>query len=350
MCERDDRGRLVLRRHADAVRVAHDPETFSSHVSGHLQIPNGLDGQAHSDARRLLDPFFAPARLQRLRPGLEDLARALVPEPRHPVDAVGELGARYSVRAASLWLGWPAGLEDDLLDWVAANRAATRSGDRERTAAVAARFDEIVHALVVARWATGTDVTAELMETRTADGRTLHEDEVVSILRNWTGGDLSTLALCVGVVAHGLAVRPEVQDALSGAPDEALAAAIDELLRIDDPFISNRRRATADAQVGECPVRADEVVVLHWPSINRDPSVFGDPDAFAPVHNAAANLVYGTGRHVCPGRPLATLELVVLVRALLRAGRLRLAPGATPVRETPPAGGFRRVEIVLDAV
>ncbi|WEG10618.1 cytochrome P450 [Microbacterium horticulturae] len=350
MCERDDRGRLVLRRHADVVAVAHDPDTFSSRVSAYRQIPNGLDGPAHRDARHLLDPFFSPPRLERLRPGLEDLARSLVPAPGQVVDAVAELGARYSVRAASLWLGWPAGLEDELLDWVADNRAATRSGDRARTAAVAARFDEIVHALVVARCATGTDVTAELIQTRTADGRPLHEEEVVSILRNWTGGDLSTLALCVGVVAHGLAVRPEVQRALADAPDEALAAAIDELLRIDDPFISSRRRATADTQVGECPVATDELVVLHWPSANRDPRVFGDPDAFAPVHNAAANLVYGAGAHVCPGRPLATLELVVLVRALLRTGRLCLAPGAAPERETPPAGGFRRVDVLLESV
>jgi len=346
---RDSEGQLVLRSHADVVAIACEPGTFSSRVSRHLQIPNGLDGAEHRAARRLLDPFFAPERLERLRPQLVDLARALVPEPGHPVDAVSELGSRYAVRAQSLWLGWPAALEDRLLTWVDDNRAAVRSGDPARTAETARRFDEIVHAVVAERWGSSADVTAELMQTRTADGRPMTEAELVSILRNWTGGDLATLALCVGVVAHWLATHPVEQDALVAADDGALGAAIDEMLRIDDPFVSNRRRATAAAYAGGCPVSAGDVVVLHWPSANRDPAVFGDPDAFDPVGNAAANLVYGIGPHACPGRPLATLELTVLVRELLRVGRVRLAPDRIPVREAPPAGAFRRVEIVQES-
>ena len=47
---RDDNGRWVVVRHADAVAVVTDPETFSSHVSRFLQVPNGLDGTAHREA------------------------------------------------------------------------------------------------------------------------------------------------------------------------------------------------------------------------------------------------------------------------------------------------------------
>ena len=80
---------------------------------------------------------------------------------------------------------------------------------------------------------------------------------------------------------------------------------------------------------------------------NRDPDTFGDPDRYDPAGNAAANLVYGTGPHVCPGRPLATLELRELVRALLAGFELEFAPHAAPSRALPPLGGWERVPLIL---
>ena len=58
--------------------------------------------------------------------------------------------------------------------------------------------------------------------------------------------------------------------------------------------------------------------------------------------------LYGVGIHACPGRPLATMELVVAVRALLQATPgIEPAPGVEPVRETYPLGGWRRVPVRL---
>jgi cytochrome P450 len=76
--------------------------------------------------------------------------------------------------------------------------------------------------------------------------------------------------------------------------------------------------------------------------------VFGDPDAYRPDEHAADNLVYGTGIHVCPGRPLATLELVVAIRPLLQlTSHVELAPDAASQRETYPVGRWRRLPILL---
>ena len=373
---RDRAGRVVVRRHAEVVAAAQDPGLFSSAASAHLQVPNGLDGAEHARARRLLDPFFTPDELAWLAPVLDDLAAGLVDDVAGgPFDAV-ELGARYAVRAQSAWLGWPADLEPELLDWVAENRAATRSGDRAWTGRVAARFDRIVRGLLDARRAgatagpvpgapeagstvgavpgpaaagsddgSGPDVTARLLAQHD-DGRPAWTDEeLVSILRNWTGGDLSSLALCAGVVVHWLAEHPGHQHHLRDAPDPALDAAVDEILRLDDPFVSNRRVATRDTVVAGCPVAAGEQVVLDWREANRDPEAFDDPGAYDPEGHADRNLVYGTGPHVCPGRPLATLELRVLVRRLLRAGTVVHDAARSAERETAPVAGFRTVPV-----
>jgi hypothetical protein len=51
---------------------------------------------------------------------------------------------------------------------------------------------------------------------------------------------------------------------------------------------------------------------------------------------------------VRPGRPLATLELVVAVDTLLRGTRrVELAADAEAVRNTYPVGGWRRLPIRL---
>jgi len=352
---RDGAGAWTLFRHADVVGAALDPVTFSSSVSRHLNVPNGMDGAEHARFRALIDRYLAPEPITRLEPQFRRIAADLVRSlPRRlPVEVVGKIGARYAVRAQSAWLGWPADLEDALLAWMDDNLAATRSRQLTRTVAVAERFDGIIRSLLEARRRAGDeapdDVTTALLRDE-LDGRPLSDEEIISILRNWTAGDLGSIAACVGVVVHRLAVDAGLQERWRRTrPGSAeLDAGIDEILRIDDPFVSNRRLATADVEVGGRTIRAGERVVLNWTAANRDPDVIDDPDAYRPAENAAHNLVYGIGAHACPGRGLATLELRVAIEELLAAtGGIELAPGSNPVREVPPRGGYRAVSVVL---
>lgn len=343
----------TLTRHADVRAAALDDVTFSNTTSRFLKVPNGLDGAEHTAFRALVDRYFTADRLTALEPTLATIAHDLVTalgEAPTRFDAV-ELGARFAVRASCAWLGWPTSLETELVEWIAANRAATRSGQLERTTAVADWFDRIVHAQVVARRRrTGppTDVTGELVADRSL-GRQLTDEEITSILRNWTGGDLDSVALCAGVVLSYLADHEQLQERLRGGVSELEAnAIIDEILRIDDPFVSNRRRATRDTVVGDRTIAAGDRVVLRWTAANRDSDVFGDPDVFDPVGNAPHNLVYGIGRHVCPGRQLATMELRLLAQAVLAAAQhLTADPDRPRERSVPPSGGYAQVPLLL---
>lgn len=348
-------GEYVLLRHADVRAAALDDTRFSSAVSAHLHVPNGLDGDEHTAFRAALDPFLSAAALAPFHERFRAIAAALARElPKgEPVDAVTQVGAVFAVRAQSAWLGWPAELEQPLVAWVAENRAATRSGERARMAEVAAAFDALIRSVLAPRRApsgevVGDDVTAGLMRA-TVHGRVLTEAEIVSVLRNWTGGDLGSIALCVGVVLHHLATDATLQRQLrGGAGDAELDAAIDEILRIDDPFVTNRRVTTCPVQIGGVRLPSGARVKLHWTSANRDEAVFGDPDAFDPVGHAGHNLVYGIGRHACPGRLLSTIELRIATRELLAATTdLSLAPDRPSRREVFPAGGRASVPIVL---
>lgn len=343
--------------HAEVVTAATDPETFSSAVTERRAIPNSLDGAEHAAYRTVVDRFLTPERVAREEPRCRAHAVAIIEGlPRgETVKTIGMVGVPFAVRSQSTWLGWPPELEKELVSWMKENHAATRSGDRSRTAAVAERFDRMIHALLEPRRGVPvtdvTDVTGELMH-ETVHGRPLTDEEIVSILRNWTAGDLGSLATSVGVIVHFLAASPAVQRqvrALVAAGDTAaLEAAVEEILRIDDPFVSNRRRATRDVDLGGERIPAGARVLLNWTAANRDPLVFGDPDRYDPEAHAGANLVFGVGPHVCPGRALTLMELRVITEELLsRTTWIEPAPDRPSVRETPPVGGWARVPVVL---
>jgi len=352
---RNTAGERVLLRHDLVTAAALDDATFSSGVSRHLQVPNGLDGDGHTAFRQVLDPFLSAEALAPFVPVFEQVAADLATSAPRGVslDAVTDIGARFAVRGQSAWLGWPAELEERLVGWVAENHAATRSGDRLWTQDVAEAFDELILSVLEPRRAAAAggepgDVTVELMRAR-VHGRALTDDEIVSVLRNWTGGDLGSIALCVGVLVHHLASHPDLQDRLrAGVGDAEFDAVIDEILRIDDPFVSNRRITTCPVTLAGVEVPAGARVKLHWTSANRDEAVFGDPDDFDPEGHAAANLVYGVGRHACPGRLLATLELRIALRALLAAtASISLDPERPAEREVAPVGGWASVPVLL---
>src|SRR5690606_21119928 len=152
-----------------------------------------------------------------------------------------------------------------------------------------------------------------------------------SLLRNWTVGEIGTIAAAVGIIAHFLASEPQVQQLLRENPD-LLWQANDEILRIHGPLVDNRRRTTCPVQLGGREIGADQRISINWIAANRDPAVFPDPDRFSLDRDPALNLLYGAGIHVCPGAPLARMELVIAIKALLQhSEQLRLVE-AQPAR------------------
>jgi cytochrome P450 len=346
--------RWAILRHAEVVAAATDPTTFSSMATPRRAIPNSLDGADHAAYRAVVDRYLTDERVAREQAQCHGHAAAIVDTlPRGvTVETIASIGVPFAVRSQSSWLGWPLDLEQELVEWIQDNNAATRSGDRDRTAEVANRFDRMIHELLdVRRDAPPTDVTGELMAD-TVDGRPLTDNEVVSILRNWTAGDLGSLATSVGVIVHFLATHPDTQRELRMAAEEgdhaALETAVEEILRIDDPFVSNRRVATRAVDIDGEHIAQDDLVLLNWTAANRDPLVFGDADRYDPARNAEANLVFGIGPHACPGRSLTLMELrVILAELLRRIDWIEPAQNQSPVRESPPVGGWARVPVVL---
>lgn len=343
-------GYVTLLRHADVVRALHDPGAFSSAVSRYPSVPNGMDPPEHGVFRAIVDGYFAPNVMAGFEPVCLDIAERLV--ARLPaagvVDIVTGFAEPFALQVQCAFMGWPEDLHRPLHQWTRKNHAAIRARDEAAMSAVAFEFDGTIRKLLEERRHAGAsapdDVTTKLLREQ-VHGRPLATEEIVSIIRNWTVGELATIAASVSILVYYLAEHAELQQRLRGQP-ELLPAAIDEILRMHGPLVMNRRVATQPVCIGGHELRAGQRVAIVWPSANRDEAVFGDPDELRLDRDPALNLLYGAGIHVCPGAPLARLELRVLMAALLRrTSDWHTVAGHAAARAAYPASGYASAPI-----
>lgn len=348
-------------RHADALTVLGDHETFSSQVSKHVAVPNGMDPPEHTAYRAVVDRCFTPELVGSFETKLRAIAAAVVADAldgAEDVDGAGEvevmsaIAEPFAARAQCAYLGWPTEVAAALQEWSADSARATLARDRAELSRVAERFDRIIvgvldrqRAADPAGGAGGATLTGRLLAER-VDGAPLTDSMLVSMLRNWTAGELGTIAAAVGIIAEFLARQPDVQRLLRTDPG-LRGAATDEILRLEAPLIANRRRTTRQVSIGGRTIPADEPVTILWPAVQRDPTAHADATGFRLDRDPAGNLLYGRGPHACPGEGLARLELGLLLDELFRAlPGFALAPDRAPIRAVYPSGGFTEVRIV----
>jgi cytochrome P450 len=334
-----------LFRHEDVLMALLDPATFSNVVSSRRAVPNGMDPPEHSEFRKIIEPFFEPEPMQAFETQCRAIAAELVEAllARDVTEIMEEFAHPFAVRVQCGFLGWPASLHAPLNRWIIKENDAILAKDRGAIAELAREFEGYVEQLLQTRYAAGDqatdDATTSLMRQQVW-GRRLQLDEIVSILRNWTAGEVGTISAAIGILLHYLAVYPDIQTRLR-EDASILPIAIDEILRIHGPLVANRRVTTRAVEIRGRTIAAGERISLNWIAANRDGRVFANPEEFRLDRDPSANLLYGAGIHVCPGAPLARLEMRVLMEVLLdRTTSIDPIADQTPSLAKYPASGF----------
>lgn len=342
-------GKWYVFSHRDITNILLDHELFSNEVSGRLSVPNGMDPPAHTPYRRLIEPLFTREYLAPFEAPCRAIAAELVDKAvaAGKVEVMEVIAYPFAGRAQCAFLGWPDALASLLADWTRRNQTATRAADRATLRALAVEFEAVVADLLRhfrQNEASRSRVMAALLDAR-VDGRPLNDDELTSLLRNWTVGEIGTISASVGILLRAMAAHPGLQATLR-AQREKLPAAIDEILRAHGPLVSNRRRAKSDTTIGGCPIQAGDEIILMWTAANRDETVFDRPNEILPDRDGRHNLLYGAGIHVCPGAPLARLEMRVFMEECLdRCRNIELHPAEQPAHARHPAGGYSRISL-----
>ncbi len=329
-----------LLRHEDIVTVLSDPETYSS-ASRFLAIPNGMDPPVHGQYRETLAACFGPDQMAQLEPRARAIARNLL-EPilsGGQVEFIDAFATPFVLKTLCEWLGWPERQWECLGGWVHGSQQAAFSKDHAAGAALASLFSEHAKANVGVHRAAPdhvADATDALLRSA-VDGRRFDDDQIVSILRNWTAGQ-GTVAAGLGILVLHLAQDPALQERLRR--DLALIPeAIEEILRVDGPLVANRRVTTRDVEIQGRTIAEGQSLALMWIAANRDPRAFDAPGAVELERSREAGLVWGQGIHLCLGAPLARLEMRVALEELLSRTKRMEIIGAPPRRAVYPGNG-----------
>lgn len=340
----------VVLRHAEVLDILNDHDTFSNAVSTHLSVPNGMDPPEHEAYRKIVDKYFTPERMAEFAAPLRVLCSELVFQCDGEIDLVQTLAKPFSVRAQCTFMGWPDSLHEPLLKWIEDNHEATRTGDRNAQVRVAHQFDHYIREQLEIRREDASaglfnDITGELLTER-VNNQPLSDEMLVSLIRNWTVGELGTITACVSIICHYLAQRPDIQALLRHNP-QMRAAAVEEILRIEGPLHTNRRICTREVDIGGQTLPAGERITVLWTSANRDETVFGrDPGRFNLNRNPEDNLLYGKGIHACPGAPLARMELGMLLDELLnQTTQIEVVAGEQAVQARYPSSGYSQLAL-----
>ena len=308
-----------LFRHADITAVLADPQTYSS-VSRFPAIPNGMDPPEHGRYREALSPHFSQENMDRLEPRAREIVVGLL---KPLLDAGGgefvdDFAVPFALKTLCEMLGWPTKLWECLAGWTHGNQQAAFSQDPAAGEALHKLFTGHVKANLEAQRARpdSTDnATAALMNTR-VDGKLLDDDQIVTVLRNWTAGH-GTVAAALSILLMHLAEDRELQDRLR-KDSSLIPAAVEEILRSDGPLVANRRITTRRVQIQGTDIAKDESLSLMWIAANRDPRAFDDAESVNIERETDVSLVWGQGIHLCQGAPLARMELRLALEELLK--------------------------------
>ncbi len=89
------------------------------------------------------------------------------------------------------------------------------------------------------------------------------------------------------------------------------------LLRVVTPIVSFSRTVTKDTELRGKRLLRGQKIFLAYPSANRDPDEFEDPDSFR-VDRNPNHVAFGLGSHFCLGANLARMEMQVALEQVLR--------------------------------
>jgi len=148
------------------------------------------------------------------------------------------------------------------------------------------------------------------------EGRLLDDNDFVVLMAAFLGAGHHSTTSAIGSLIREVFSRPDLVALLRREPDK-IEIAIEEALRLRPPFLGFFRRTRRDVEVSGVPMQPGQDVYMGWAAANRDPEAFACPEAFRMDRESYRHFSFGFGIHICPGAPLARLELRVVLEELL---------------------------------
>ena len=128
-------------------------------------------------------------------------------------------------------------------------------------------------------------------------------------------GGLDTTRSAIGTIAMHIAMQPELEARVRDP--RWVRNDMDEFIRHASPVATFGRTVTRDTEVGGCPMRKGDRVLVRFDSANRDEEKFPNADQLQFDPPRGGNAGFGLGIHRCVGMHLARVEITIAFEELL---------------------------------
>ena len=167
------------------------------------------------------------------------------------------------------------------------------------------------------------NLIAKLMDGE-VDGEGLSETEFVTFFLLLIVGGIETTRTSTSHGMRLLMEHPEQYDMLRENPD-LVPGAVEEILRFNPAFMTMRRTAMEDVELGGMQIKKGDKVVLMYEAVNHDEAVFGDDAETFDITRAQRmpdlrneHRTFGVGQHFCLGSHLARKEMNIVFEEIVK--------------------------------
>lgn len=345
-------GAWVATRYEECYRILQDWQHFSSiptpenaeQLAGDMLVI--MDPPRQQKFRKVLNPYFSPARMKALRPVIREETDRLI--DGFIEEGTGDLAEVAWRQPAIVFFKYLLGLpiDDAPLYMKFSDAWLSSDTDEARTAAWGNLF-ELLGAVVSARMnQPPQDDMIDVLLTTEIDGEKLAFGDVVTNAILLVQAGLETTANAMSFAFHYLATHSVERDRLIREPT-ILPRAVEEFIRFAGSIHGIPRTVAEEVELAGHKFCPGESVVVNYASANRDPHVFPEPDRCVLDRKENRHLGFGAGVHRCLGSNLARLEFQVgLEQVLSRMPDYVLEPGAKAAfHGTSVTRGFRSIPV-----
>ncbi len=342
----------------DVAEIAYDTEHFSSRaiVVGNVRPPKEIapiggvppissDPPFHHDARKLLLPAFTKTQISKLEPGTRAFCHSLIDqlEGKDVVDAAHDYAQHIPMRVIADMLGFPPEDGAQFREFVE-NALEGINASQEEQIERGQKLGEYILAQIHDHLANPREDLTSYLINAELYGEKLSPFHVAGTMILLLIAGIDTTWSAIGASLWHLANNPADRKRLAAEP-ELVPTAMEEFLRAYGP-VTMARLVKDDMHWHGVDMKADDWVLLSFPSANHDPARFDRADEVVIDRAENKHSAFGLGIHRCVGSHLARMELRVALEVWMeRVPEFSLADAAAVRWSTGQVRGPRTLPL-----